>query len=357
MKLFIYSAIIFSLILFGCTEQTSVVEPESAKSLNVSIELVNADKDADLASALVRLSCQGRETIEAPLQINGDQVYGTVDNIPIGEWDVFLEICDSKMEAVYSGSGFCKIQPNKTTQITIHLKSCTGSAEIIGIIDEGDSTIEIPQNPITAPFSLDDHTLALYHFDEKTGSVIIDETELWDGNLQAGTRTEGMFSGAISFEPGESAYFDTIVTDGVASGTIEFFVKFDSSFNPGATYTIVGNDGARLLFVYDNGDFVFMKNHSDIYKFVRAPVSVEKDVWYHIAGTWGQKGMRVLINGKEFNSINDTTVYQSSPRSTAENEFAIGAKSWCCMLGAGIKEDLDFDGALDELRISDIERY
>lgn len=67
--------------------------------------------------------------------------------------------------------------------------------------------------------------------------------------------------------------------------------------------------------------------------------------------------MRIFLDGKLIGSNGDCSVYQSSPRGTVENVFYIGRKTYDGMEGVGIHSTIGFDGILDEIRISKIERY
>jgi len=207
-------------------------------------------------------------------------------------------------------------------------------------------------------FTLDENTLALYHFNEDSGSILLDETGRWNGTLDSSVRSTTGFAGkCLSLSTGKFSTFGTIIPDNTPNGTIELYFSFDpDSVNTG-NHILIGNDGARCNILYKGDTLYFLKNHSNFTKYVKALASVQKGKWHHVAGTWGSKGMRLFLNGVCINSNQDTSSYQMSPRSTAENVFFIGKKSRVGLNEIGINQSMHFNGKIDEIRISDIERY
>lgn len=208
-------------------------------------------------------------------------------------------------------------------------------------------------------FSLDANTLALYHFNESSdfGSTLVDETGRWNGSLGGGTRSSGKYNGGLMYSQGQYSTFDTIIPDGVPNGTVEAYFAFNPGYDSTAAYAIFGNNGARCNLLYKNGTFIFQKNHSNIYKHVIGTASCTPGCWYHVAGTWGAKGMRLFLDCVEIASNQDYSVYQSSPRGVSENNFFIGWKAYDGMGGVGIYGTIYFNGKVDEIRISNVDRY
>ncbi len=206
-------------------------------------------------------------------------------------------------------------------------------------------------------FVPDTYTLALYHFNEDTGNVLFDYMQKWNGTLIKGKRIVGYSGKALQFSYGESARFDTIIPNNTPNGTIEFYVSLNDSPHKDSVYLIFGNDGSRCNIYYKNGYLIFMKNHNDIFRYVEAEVSLIKNSWYHVAATWGSKGLRLFINSTLIEQKADFTYYQSSSRASEENVFKIGEKTSSGMGAIGISRPLSFEGSIDELRISNIERY
>jgi len=241
--------------------------------------------------------------------------------------------------------------PGDTTSDTPSDTTADTTAETPGGTDEDSTPCANRQ------FAVDANTLALYHFNETSGTTLADETGQWNGVLSSGTRTTGAFGGGLSFAQGQYAEFNSIIPDGTPDGTIEAYILFKSGFDSNASYIIFGTDGSRCNLYYSKGSLIFMKNHSDIFKYVTATVSLEPNRWYHVAGTWGSKGMRLFLDCVLLASTTDVSCYQSSPRTSLENIFYIGKKSYCCMEAIGISQCIGFCGDIDEIRVSKVDRY
>lgn len=212
-------------------------------------------------------------------------------------------------------------------------------------------------NPPVIKFSNDDKTIALYHFNEESGNVLLDETGKWNGTTTGAKRVKGLFGNALQFNYGDNAKFDTIIPDKNPAGTLELFLMFDDSIKRDSAYSIFGNDGSRCNIFYKSGYLIFMKNQNDIYKYVEAKVTLKHNTWYHVAGTWGNKGMCLFVNDSLIARNTEISLYQCSPRTTVENQFRIGEKSYIGMGAIGLNRALSFEGYIDEVRISNVERY
>jgi hypothetical protein len=114
---------------------------------------------------------------------------------------------------------------------------------------------------------------------------------------------------------------------------------------------------ARLHIVYKNGSLYMQKNHADIHKYVGAPVNFQKNVWYHVAVTWGNKGMRIYLDGILIASNNDQSEYNLDNTPPSQRSLQVGLKEGGGMEPLGLWGPLYFEGYIDEVRISNIERY
>lgn len=243
------------------------------------------------------------------------------------------------------------INSNATAMVNGTTKSSTG--------DSANWSAEKTTCPQQADCELkmDQYTLALYHFNEETGTTLTDETGRWNGILYGGVRVPGLCGNGLQFNSGEYATFDTIIPDAQPEGTVELSVMFDKDFDTAGAYSIFGNDGSRIQIIYKNGQIFFLKNHSNIHKYTNTGFTVVPGKWVTIAVTWGTEGMRIFIDRELVSANTDCTAYEVSPRTTLENIFYIGKKTWCCMDGIGISKALSFKGAIDEIRVSSIARY
>ncbi len=350
MKLVIIS-FISTVVFCGGKEQCSISGiSQNNQNLAFSLALPCAQNSSnDTLSKAIATIFTENDTISSNLTISACNVSGIIQNVPVGNnHSLELKIFNNHNKIVYYGNSKFDVQPNKTTDVIIKLQHSTGSINIIGKICDSSDNKE---------FIADDYTLALYHFNEDSGKVLFDDMQKWNGTLINGKRVPGLIGKALHFNYSESARFDTIIPNQTPNGTIEFYISFNDSLHKDSIYSIFGNDGSRCNIYYKNGYLIFMINFNDLFKYVEAKISFEKGKWYHIAATWGTKGIRLFVNNSLLSQKADFSYYQSSPRTSEENIFTIGSKTSCCMEAIGIYRPLSFEGTIDELRISNIERY
>jgi hypothetical protein len=306
-----------------------------------------------LSTAIAIITGSDMDTIFSNLTIEPCKITGLVKNIPTGiKRSLDLKIYNARNQVAYFGTAIFDVQQGKSIDVVLKLQRNVGSINIIGVIC--DTVIE---NYADVKFVPDYNTLALYHFNEDSGNVLFDATNRWPGILKSGERIKGAFGNALKFSFGNSARFDTIIPNNTPNGTLELYLMFDNSPKSDSIYLIFGNDASRCNFYYRNGYLIFLKGHNDIFKYVEKQVNINANTWYHVAGTWGSKGMRLFVNDSLIVQNQDTSVYQSSYRSTEENVFKVGDKTYCCMNGVGIYRPISVEASIDEIRISNVERY
>ena len=189
---------------------------------------------------------------------------------------------------------------------------------------------------------MDDQTL---YFDEL-------ENIFLEGEL-----VDGVCGKAISLKEGEVAPLGINLTDSITAGTVEFWFRPGSDFTEHPVRTILGNDGSRIQFLYQNGQLVFQKNHHNLHYFVKGKAVLDTG-WNLIAGQWGDGFMSIWLNGEKVASEQHVEGYVPADRGYPfENLVMIGYKSYCCMEGPGIGGPLKTSGAYDQLRISNVPRY
>lgn len=201
-------------------------------------------------------------------------------------------------------------------------------------------------------------TLAYFRFEEKSGTGLVDETGRSSGILVGATRVEGIEGDGLLLASGKYAQFDSIVPNHTRSGTLELDIRVGENWSETGSYALFGNRGSRLNLFYQSGKLYYMKGHDNLFKTVGAEIEFLPGVWHHIAATWGKKGMRLLVDDELVASNQDTTDYQRPP--AGFEVFHAGRKEWCCMENIGIQDRTTsyfFDGAIDELKISSVERY
>jgi len=200
--------------------------------------------------------------------------------------------------------------------------------------------------PQAAPYTADANTVLLDHFDASTvGSP-----------HGAATYTTGVFGSAVHLN--DSAWISYNL-GALSQGTIEFWGKLDSLTNSGSEGAIkfIGSYYSQFfaptgyieafnsipLGQTQAGINIAPFNWNDSGDNVNAPnpsAVVAKDVWHNYALTWGSNGLHYYIDGQLVYSNLNTG--GQNPNTTW---WAVGNQN-----GNG------FNGSMDELRISNIQR-
>lgn len=192
-------------------------------------------------------------------------------------------------------------------------------------------------------------------------ALAMDENTLYFDELETifreGELVDGICGKAISLKDGEVAPLGINLTDSITAGTVEFWFHPGSDFAEKPVRTILGNDGSRIQFLYQDGQLIFQKNHHNIHYFVKGEVVLDTG-WNLIAGQWGDGYLSIWLNGEKVASVEHAEGYVPANRGMPfENLVMIGYKSYCCMEGPGVSGPLTASGAYDQLRISNIPRY
>lgn len=209
-------------------------------------------------------------------------------------------------------------------------------------------------------FTVDGNTVAYYRFDEG-GDSLANEAGSGKGALVGATKAAGYRGKGVQCGNGKYARLDFVLPDRAKSGTIEIYARFAHPAADTSVYSLVGTQGARCNLFYSNGYLFFMKNHANLPKSTKGEFVPVKDVWYKLAATWGPKGMRLFVNDRPLAASADTTVYRMDDvPGSPNNVFFLGLKNRLGLEDTRLESfatSYYFDGTLDELRVSDIERY
>jgi len=215
-------------------------------------------------------------------------------------------------------------------------------------------TITVPQS---APYSFgnilglanapelppDNDTVLLEHFDGTT-----------DGKVHGAAQfTQGVFKQGIHLN---DTSFLSWNLGALPAGTVEFWFKLDDFKNhndPKEGLVLLSASYGNLpqaLTMQVTANYhmkptisVGVNRNAGDWTGLDGNQTVTAGVWYHIAVTWGQSGKRIYLNGKLVNSDSTPSVLNS-----ATGEWAIGAE---------VRNGKDgFNGTIDELRVSKVER-
>lgn len=202
-------------------------------------------------------------------------------------------------------------------------------------------TITIPQ---AAPYTSDANTLLLEHFDGTTSGSP-------NGSV---TYSNGMFGQGVRLVNGSWVSWNM---GALANATVEFWGKLDSwnSDGTGANFvqscysqfnaqTFGAGVGAnsRPGTSYHIG---FILPNNWITSGTNAP-PINPFEWHHFATTWGSQGFHFYVDGVLVHSSGDT--YGQNP---STGWWAVGG-----LVGGGTASGPGFNGMIDELRISNVQR-
>lgn len=134
-----------------------------------------------------------------------------------------------------------------------------------------------------------------------------------------------------SFKTGINLDFD------MPEGVLEFFFRPHEDFFD-EPRVLVGNDGARLLVYFDQKNIVLMMNKNDVYRYIKEEAEILNG-WNFVRVVWGENKASLFLNNGKVGEMDLEGGYAASPRS-GEQELIVGAKSACCMSGAGMSSSM-----------------
>lgn len=199
-------------------------------------------------------------------------------------------------------------------------------------------TIYVPQS---APYTNDAYTVLLEHFDGTTTGAITGIV----------TYTNGIFGQGACLNINDCIVYNM---GALSQGTVEFWADADSfANNPDLTFVTAAlwaNNWSTFVIGVGQTNYVYSEyvDVNDNWQGMEngnTSKSVTTNSWHHYATTWGGKGFHFYVDGY--------LVYSSSATGgqyTATTTWQVGASSAAGNLGNG------FNGIIDELRISDVQR-
>jgi len=208
---------------------------------------------------------------------------------------------------------------------------------------------------------LDEHTVALYHFEEGEG-LAVDDHSGRGHHADAGPEHSppgwgrGRFGGAMDFGHRSINNYANVADAPdlhIAEGTYETWVRANDLV---ATQAFLSKDhvgfttGGHLTMSWIQGlqKLQVRLQSTSAHYFVQNDCDATADRWYHVAFTFGSAGMHLYIDGE----LEDWNPYTGGTE-TNDNMLAMGAGTW--HYPNPPHEDF-LDGMLDGTRISNIQR-
>lgn len=200
------------------------------------------------------------------------------------------------------------------------------------------------------PYAVDDFTLALYHFEETSGTVITDATGKHNGQLyNNGTRPEGYFGKAVHLD-GKTAYITVPHGDDLdfdyekESFTVECFFRTDTISQALLCKGITSSTAKP-----NYGIFIDNTGRITVPGFGKGTSWVADNAWHHVALVYDHTQQRgsLYIDG----SLEFYEPWRSSETGLGDKgSLVLGAKE--VKVGSISNMTSLFEGDLDEVRIS-----
>ncbi len=207
----------------------------------------------------------------------------------------------------------------------------------------------------TSPFTPDEHTLLLYHFDEGQGAVAKDSSgHGYDGEVRGAQWVEGRFGKALRFDGEDDCVFrkTTEALKGWKQLTVECWFRQD---NPQGRQFLVGHDvnfhfdlgdgASTSLSLYNQGGSVPNAEGHPHQQIGAGTGTIRSGRWHHLAAVFDSTHVSFFLDGV------------LKARNPGGRDFVLGVPSRGLWVGSYVGNDYWFNGAIDEVRVSDNVRY
>ncbi|MEK9148913.1 MAG: LamG-like jellyroll fold domain-containing protein, partial [Candidatus Desantisbacteria bacterium] len=192
-------------------------------------------------------------------------------------------------------------------------------------------------------YTTDSNTVALWHFNEGSGSLTLDETGRFNGTVNGAAWTTGKYGNALSFNGvTNSVTISSNLSEGITSQmTAEAWIY--TTKTEGRIVGRYSREGLSYLLTLEGGKIAFYVNSPSYTSAGRSTSSIPLNTWTHVAATYDGSTIRTYING-----VMDST----TPKSLGN----IISTTIPITIGASSYPDIYFGGFIDEVRISNIAR-
>ena len=213
--------------------------------------------------------------------------------------------------------------------------------------------------PSECEYACDANTVALWHCNEGVGNLTDDACApkfplgFKGAGEPAWTTTNHCPTHALHFDGNDDYMFHPTLGDaGMSNGTMEMWFRPDNEINNDLVHLtslwLKGGATTEYFMLYwpqDSGKLTLLMRSNTL-----GNITLESttnpflaDHWYHVAVTWGAAGAKLYICGVLEDS-NATT--RGLPAGT----------QWDFMVGGQAGGHVSFDGIIDEIRLSDVQR-
>lgn len=222
-----------------------------------------------------------------------------------------------------------------------------------GIIDEvriSNIAYDVTTFDLTIPPSIDTSTVALWHFDESTGTTVYDETTndndgtIYGASWAGPTWTTGYFDRALEFDGYDDGVLvmDSSTLDFTEKITIEAWVYLHAYVNQrGHSIQTIMEKNMAYYFNIQSGKLSFYWYGLTPPGYHKSPNTLPLNTWIHVAATYDGSNVKLYENGVEVRAI-----LVSDEGDTSDWHLGIGYEPYM-----PTKYPRYFDGIIDEARI------
>jgi len=202
--------------------------------------------------------------------------------------------------------------------------------------------------PPAAPFSVDQYTVALWHFDENMGDSAYDASGHGNsGKIYGAQWVQGVFGSALQFDGTDSVKILDNPTQHLQTVTVEAWIYSDNFAANNFGVVLTKEYGSMASFRLQNynttGGISFVTN-SNWGNELRYSQPLQNQTWHYVAGIASNGFLKIYVDGSLVASgaRNPSISYDNSP-------ILIG--------GVRLVPTANFKGKIDEVRISSIDRF
>ncbi len=258
-----------------------------------------------------------------------------------------LNIYVDGVQGTSGSASFGAISPNKYLIGAGVSGSTSPSNHFDGLIDNVKVYDRALSADDVAQISLYKSTAAYWEFDELSGSIAYDSTNVYDGDVYGGSWVSGEVDGALSFD-GVDDYVDcgdVIFTDGgeitTDNFTIACWVKTSVS---GSNQYVLGKgvDSSNKIYLNVQTNYTLFSakaNGTDIVLCGNTSIGVDSGEWTHLAIVAPRGGTPVMY----INGVSQTLTHSICNTGDISNNAALSIGKF---MTSG-----HFDGEIDDLRI------
>jgi len=206
MKGYALFVLAIALLTSGCLKQNTYLTNPSLKMGGVALKFDRASAPRNISAVIAYLSRAGYDTLTSQLNIQTDSTAGILfQDVPSGQWHLVVNALNNTAVTAYTGQTDVEVNAGTTTQIDLALVPTNqGTGNIDIVVHWGNSN---------------DSFVALWHFDESSGTIVNDGSPYGNNGIAVGTTIiPGRFSNARSF----NGAGDYVYVPEPANGSIDF---------------------------------------------------------------------------------------------------------------------------------------